>query len=178
MVIAQRPLDSRFLPPCPLAPLPPCPFDSLARRRTEGISPVNEELIFVTGATGFLGTRLVRELLDRQPHAVLALLIRPGRQSIEERLGDLVPAPERHRVRAYAGDFSQPNLGLDGAAWKELAHQITRVIHSAATVRFDHTLAEARSINVEGTLRVFDLAASVPRLRSLAYVGTAYIAGE
>jgi thioester reductase-like protein len=139
---------------------------------------VNEELIFVTGATGFLGTRLVRELLDRQPHAVLALLIRPGRQSIEERLGDLVPAPERHRVRAYAGDFSQPNLGLDGAAWKELAHQITRVIHSAATVRFDHTLAEARSINVEGTLRVFDLAASVPRLRSLAYVGTAYIAGE
>jgi nucleoside-diphosphate-sugar epimerase len=150
----------------------------LTRWRTEGISPVNEELIFVTGATGFLGTRLVRELLDRQPHAMLALLIRPGRVSIQQRLDDLVPAQERHRVRAYAGDVSQPNLGLDGSAYSQLAHEITRIIHSAATVRFDHTLAEARSINVEGTVRVLDLAAAAPRLRSLAYVGTAYVAGE
>ena len=27
----------------------------------------SEELILVTGSTGFLGVRLVRELLDRQP---------------------------------------------------------------------------------------------------------------
>src|SRR6202789_4279366 len=150
----------------------------LTRWRTQGISAASEELIFVTGATGFLGTRLVRELLDRQPHARLALLIRPGRVSIQQRLDDLVPAPERHRVHACAGDVSQPNLGLDGSAYSQLAHEITRIIHSAATVRFDHTLAEARSINVEGTLRVLDLAARAPRLRSLAYVGTAYVAGE
>ena len=40
----------------------------------------SEELILVTGATGFLGVQLVRELLDRQSNARLALLIRdrPG----------------------------------------------------------------------------------------------------
>ena len=52
------------------------------------------------------------------------------------------------------------------------------MIHSAATVRFDHTLDEARAINVEGTRRLLDFAAGAPRLRSLAYVGTAYVAGE
>jgi long-chain acyl-CoA synthetase len=45
-------------------------------------------------------------------------------------------------------------------------------------VRFDHTLDEARRINVEGTRRILDFAAGAPRLRSLAYVGTAYVAGE
>jgi long-chain acyl-CoA synthetase len=52
------------------------------------------------------------------------------------------------------------------------------VIHSAATVRFDHSLDEARAINVEGTRRVLDFAAGAQQLRSLAYVGTAYVAGE
>ena len=53
----------------------------------------SEELILVTGATGFLGVQLVRELLDRRPQARLALLIRtrPG-QSGEQRADAIVPA--------------------------------------------------------------------------------------
>ena len=73
---------------------------------------------------------------------------------------------------------SQPNCGLDAAAYQRLSAETTRVIHSAATVRFDHSLDEARRINVEGTRRVLDFAAGVRQLRSLAYVGTAYVAGE
>ena len=52
------------------------------------------------------------------------------------------------------------------------------MIHSAATVRFDHSLDEARRINVEGTRRILDFAAGARQLRSFAYVGTAYVAGE
>ena len=139
----------------------------------------NEELIFVTGATGFLGARLVRELLGRHPQATLALLIRdkPG-QSGRQRADLLVPPAERQRVQVFSGDVSQPNCGLDAAARQRLAGETTRVIHCAATVRFDHSLDEARSINVEGTRRVLDFAAAAPRLRSLAYVGTAYVAGD
>ena len=74
--------------------------------------------------------------------------------------------------------MSQPNCGLDAAAWQRLSAETTRVIHSAATVRFDHSLDEARRINVEGTRRVLDFAAGARQLRSLAYVGTAYVAGE
>jgi nucleoside-diphosphate-sugar epimerase len=138
-----------------------------------------DELILVTGSTGFLGVRLVRELLERNPDARLALLIRdrPG-QSGDQRADLLVPPSERSRVQVYSGDVSQPKCGLDPAAYQSLANETTRVIHSAATVRFDHTLEEARSINVEGTRRILDFAESARGLRSLAYVGTAYVAGE
>jgi len=139
----------------------------------------NEELILITGATGFLGVRLVRELLDRQPHATLALLIRdrPG-QSGQQRADLIVPPAEQSRVQVYSGDVSLPNCGLDASAYQRLSAETTRVIHCAATVRFDHSLDEARRTNVEGTRRVLDFAAGARQLRSLAYVGTAYVAGE
>jgi thioester reductase-like protein len=139
----------------------------------------NEELILVTGATGFLGTQLVLDLLDRQPNARLALLIR-DRPNLtgQQRADAFIPAEARARVQVFSGDVSHPNCGLDPAAYQQLTTEITRVIHCAATVRFDHSLDEARAINVEGTRRVLDFAAASPNLRSLAYVGTAYVAGD
>ncbi|MGA1982968.1 MAG: SDR family oxidoreductase [Acidobacteriaceae bacterium] len=139
----------------------------------------NEELILVTGSTGFLGTQLVRELLERQPQARLALLIRDRPdKSGQQRADQFVPESDRSRVEVFSGDVGHPNCGLDTAAYQRLTAETTRVIHSAATVRFDHSLDEARRINVEGTRRVLDFAAAAPQLRSLAYVGTAYVAGE
>jgi thioester reductase-like protein len=140
----------------------------------------NEELIFVTGATGFLGVRLVRELLLREPGARLALLIRDGsglsgKQRAE---GMVLPGADRSRIEVYSGDVGKPRCGLEDAAYQRLSADITRVIHCAATVRFDHSLEEARRINVEGTRNVLDLAGNARELRSMAYVGTAYVAGE
>ena len=139
----------------------------------------SEELILVTGATGFLGVQLVRELLEQRPQARLALLIRDrAGQSGQERAHAFVPAAQRPRVQVFSGDVSQPECGLEAGVYRRLQAEATRVIHSAATVRFDHTLEEARAINVEGTRRILDFAAGARQLRSFAYVGTAYVAGE
>ena len=86
--------------------------------------------------------------------------------------------PSAPASRSSPETWAIPNCGLDAAAYQRLTAETTRVIHSAATVRFDHTLAEARAINVEGTRRVLDFAAAAPQFRSLAYVGTAYVAGD
>jgi len=82
-----------------------------------------EELILVTGATGFLGVQLVHELLDRYPQATLALLIRDRAghaghpsQTGQQRADAFVPPAQRSRVQVFSGDVSQPNCGLDSAA--------------------------------------------------------------
>jgi len=140
---------------------------------------MNEELILVTGATGFLGTRVVSELLIRHPRARLALLIRPNRsQTAGQRAASIIPPLDQSRVEVHSGDVMEQNCGLDAAAWQGLCAETSRVIHCAATVRFDHTLERARRMNVEGTRRVLDFAAEMRSLRSFAYVGTAYVAGE
>jgi len=138
-----------------------------------------DELILLTGATGFVGTQLVQELLRGRPDARLALLIRPGKcLSAAERAHAIVPPGDWSRVEAVSGDVSLPNCGLDAATCERLAAETTRVIHSAATVRFDHSLDEARRMNVEGTRHLLDFAARARGLRSFAYVGTAYVAGR
>ena len=140
---------------------------------------VDEELILITGATGFLGMQLVRDLLDQRPNVRLALLVRDrAGLSGEQRVHAFVPEADRARVQAVSGDVSHPGCGLDEATRQRLQAEVTRVIHSAATVRFDHSLEEARRINVEGTRHLLDFAGSVRQLRSFAYVGTAYVAGE
>lgn len=139
----------------------------------------NEELILITGATGFLGVQLVRELLERKPNCTLALLIRDTpRQSSQQRADSFIPLAHRSRVQVFPGDVSHPNCGLDPAALGRLSAETTRVIHSAATVRFDHSLDEARRINLGGTRHILDFAGGARQLQSFAYVGTAYVSGD
>jgi thioester reductase-like protein len=139
----------------------------------------SEELILVTGATGFLGVQLVRELLEQRPNARLALLIRDrAGKTGQQRANSFIPSGDRARVQVFSGDVSLPECGLDAVTFRRLLAETSRVIHSAATVRFDHSLDEARRINVEGTRHILDFAAAARQLRSFAYVGTAYVAGE
>ena len=123
--------------------------------------------------------QLVHELLEQKPNATLALLVRDrSGQSAQQRVDSFVSRADRSRVHVFSGDVSQPHCGLDTATYERLSAEVTRVVHSAATVRFDHSLEEASRINVEGTRRILDFAAGARGLQSFAYVGTAYVAGE
>ena len=155
------------------------PRDLLLCAAKDGSKLNSDEHILVTGATGFLGVQLIRELLERKPTATLSLLVRDrAEQSAQQRVDDFVPLAERSRVQVFSGDVSQPHCGLSSSDYERLSAETTRVIHSAATVRFDHSLDEARRINVDGTRRILEFAAGARTLQSFAYVGTAYVAGE
>jgi len=84
------------------------------------------------------------------------------------------------RVRAVAGDMTQPGLGLDHAVAHAVADAVDEVVHRAAAVSFDLNLEQARAINVRGTREMLELARLCHRrggLRRFTYISTAYVVG-
>jgi thioester reductase-like protein len=141
--------------------------------------PVTERPILLTGATGFVGMAVLARLMAAG-HEVHCLIRAADDAEAGSRLRAVlqrVQAPSTGRAVAIAGDLTAPRLGL-GDRHDEVAARVGTVIHSAASVSFDLPIEEARAINVEGTKRVLDFAAAVPQLRRVAYVSTAYVAGD
>ena len=139
--------------------------------------------LLLTGATGFVGMELLaRELRD--PDRRVLALIRAEDPShaalrLHETLRSVFGAAEAYapRVTAIAGDLERPGLGLDERDVAAL-DDVSEIIHGAASVSFELSLRRSRAINVEGTRRMLELAARLPRLRRFTYVSTAYVAGE
>ncbi len=141
--------------------------------------PANERPILLTGATGFVGMTVLARLLAAG-HEVHCLVRGADDAEADSRLRAVlarVQAPSTGRAVAVAGDLTAPRLGL-GDRHDELAAGVGTVIHSAASVAFDLPLEDSRAINVEGTRRVLAFAQAVPDLARVAYVSTAYVAGD
>lgn len=156
----------------------------------EESSPVRSffrgKVVFITGATGFMGKVLVEKLLRSTPVHKLYLLIRSKKGvSTKERLAQLLAAPIfdkvrqscpdlEARVRGVTGDISLPRLGLSAEEERLLASEVSVIFHSAATIRFDAPLTEAVSLNVVAVQRVVELGKKMARMEALVHVSTAY----
>jgi thioester reductase-like protein len=144
----------------------------------------------LTGATGFLGRELLAAMLARDADDQVILPVRPSHgRSAEQRvarlLEEIFPDEGRRvdagrRVSALETDLEVGDARLTDRLRESLAGRRVRIVHGAASVSFDMTLAEARRINVGGTQRMLQLAlelAPVVRLERFAYVSTAFVAG-
>lgn len=96
-------------------------------------------MILVTGASGAVGTALLREL-DGTDESI-ALTHHKG-------VG----------TRSVRGDMTQPWLGLHPADYRKLAAEIDVVVHCAAAVNFSASYKHLHRINVGGTGNVVRLA--------------------
>ena len=143
--------------------------------------------VLLTGATGFLGSRIAARLLARGDTTVVALVRAPSdgeaRRRLERNWWDLpeLVAAIGGRVRVLRGDVSEPMLGLGGEDYGQLARTLTHIIHTAADMRLDGPIEELRRSNVQGTANVLELARAVHKdhpLARLSHVSTAYVAGS
>lgn len=114
---------------------------------------------FVTGATGFIGKRLVRKLLARRG-ATVHFLVRPGS---EDRLPALYEfwGVGRQRAIPVVGDLTQPRLGLGAAEIKALKGQVDHVFHLAAVYDLSADAESQVAVNVQGTRHAVDFARAV-----------------
>src|SRR3981081_3424559 len=129
----------------------------------------------VTGGNGFIGRRVVSQILARRDDAEVWVLVR--RQSLArfERLATEGDQAWGERAKPLVADLTAPDLGLTDDAVAELG-RVDHVVHCAAI--YDITAAEAdqRAANVEGTRWVIELArrldATLHHVSSIAVAGT------
>ncbi|WP_338774476.1 amino acid adenylation domain-containing protein [Nocardia vulneris] len=133
--------------------------------------------VLLTGATGFVGAYLLRELLDRTD-AVVWCLVRAenagaGRARIQEALAryELWDDALETRIVPVPGDLAQPAFGLSDTEHAWLADRIDVIYHNGARVNHLEHYARLRAANVEGTREVLRLA-TTRRLKPVHFVST------
>ena len=104
---------------------------------------------FVTGATGFIGKRLVRKILERKG-TVVHFLVRDRSAKRSAELLDYWGVDETRAV-GVRGDLTLPGLGITAAERKKLEGKIKHFFHLAAVYDLKADEESQRIANIEGT---------------------------
>lgn len=122
--------------------------------------------ILLTGATGYLGIYLLRELL-KKPDCNITLLLRAGNhKEAEKRLnkkwghyfGGSLLENDRARIRVLSGDLAAGNLGLAPKEYQVLSQEIDGIMHSAAYTKHFGEYESFYQGNITATRNLLDLA--------------------
>jgi NAD(P)-dependent dehydrogenase (short-subunit alcohol dehydrogenase family) len=104
---------------------------------------------FVTGATGFIGKRLVKKLLARRTGVVYFLIRKESRDKVPELL-DYWNTDDTRAV-PIVGDLVQPLLGVSKADLKKVTGKIEQFFHLAAVYDLKADAETQVAINIDGT---------------------------
>ncbi|OLZ64237.1 polyketide synthase [Streptomyces sp. IMTB 2501] len=129
--------------------------------------PLPPRRILLTGATGFLGSHMLLDLLRHSDAHVYCLVRAADEETAVARLGAALKSYRlpwssevRRRVTVLPGDIRRPRLGLSGELWHTLAHELDSVVGVAAAVDFLRGYQSLRAGNVLGALTLAELAAT------------------
>ena len=120
------------------------------------------DCFLITGATGFLGSHLLNELLGRGQCDKAICLVRCSSPSDgEERVRNTflrygLDVKVLKDLEIVSGDIAQPCFGISEDEYKRLASEVTNVLHCAATVNMLDNYETLKETNVFGTKNIID----------------------
>lgn len=130
------------------------------------VPPEHYENVLLTGATGFLGAYLLRDLL-RESDAKIHCLIRAGDQeAARDRLSETCihyslnfSKQDWDRIVCHTGDLEAYQLGLSEKDWEQLGESIDAIYHCGAYVHSLKPYSKLRAANVGATYQLLHLSA-------------------
>lgn len=136
--------------------------------------------LLLTGATGYLGAHLLRELAADGQKTIYCLLRKGGEARLDRILSFYFGKNCADRIKRQTlileGDITLPGLGLEDALYNKLQDTIDTVVHTAADVRHYAPMEELLLTNVEGTKHMLSLAEKADAL--YIHISTVSVAGE
>ncbi|KAL8915744.1 MAG: hypothetical protein Q9172_006708 [Xanthocarpia lactea] len=133
--------------------------------------------VFLTGATGFLGAYILRDILSRPRTRVIAHIRAATEAAGLERVIETCRAYgiwSDHwltRLSCVTGDLAKANLGLGNDAWNKVANEADIVIHNGAKVHWatDEALKPA---NVFSTLTAMSLCRTFDQPKYFCFISS------
>lgn len=124
----------------------------------------NGNSIFITGATGFLGSHILAELAEREEYRnrnVVCLVRCASSSHGAERIRQTFNRYRLYghhlgRVRIVSGDLVLPEFGLDHKDYEQLAADTSEVFHCAAAVNMMADYETLKPQNVTATKRIVE----------------------
>lgn len=140
--------------------------------------------ILLTGATGFLGSHLLYELLKKTPYTVYCLVrgnsLKNATSRLKERLNyyfkDGLNSYFGNRIFVINGDFTKEHLGLSYKLYNSLKQNIKYIINSAATVKHLGNYSNFEKTNVLSVKNLIDVCKDIKNCH-LVHISTLSIAG-
>lgn len=139
--------------------------------------------VFVTGATGFLGSRILHQLCTRTDIRKIVVHVRS--QNTVQALHRIVQSARLSgwwtdkyvgKLEAWTGDLAEPRLGLNETQWHRLCgygvptERITAVIHNGATVKWNASFLSLKATNVDSTVHLLNVASQSTALTDFVFV--------